>query len=183
MSLPAFKRVITGHDHDGRAVVVESAAPPHVFASQTVPGTVFHEIWRTDATPVPIDNGTDPTSGPLRLPPPPLGSAVRIVDIPPDGDPAALSAEHMAAHFAEMGGAQLGSGGSRHPLMHRTQTLDYGVVLAGEVWMVLDNDEIRLSAGDVVVQRGTNHAWSNRSGEMARMLFVLLDGSFALATV
>lgn len=63
--------------------------------------------------------------------------------------------------------------------MHRTETLDYGVVTEGEVWLVLDGEEVHLKRGDIVVQRGTNHAWSNRTEQMARMLFVLLDGRFA----
>ena len=68
--------------------------------------------------------------------------------------------------------------GGRHPLMHRTETLDYAVVLEGEITMLLDDSEVNLKAGDVVIQRGTNHAWANRSGKPCRMLFVLIDGAF-----
>lgn len=63
--------------------------------------------------------------------------------------------------------------------MHRTETLDYGIVTEGEVWLVLDDGEVHLKRGDIVVQRGTNHAWSNRSEQMARMVFILLDGRYA----
>jgi quercetin dioxygenase-like cupin family protein len=62
--------------------------------------------------------------------------------------------------------------------MHRTETIDYGILLSGELWLVLDEDETRLSPGDIVIQRGANHAWSNRTNETARMLFILLDGKF-----
>ncbi len=180
MALSPFKRVVTGHNEAGRAIIVETGAPPQAFASQTLPGTVFHEIWKTHAMPAPIDNGPDPTLAALQLPPPPRGSAVRVVDIPPDSIQANLPPEQMAAHFAEMGGAHIGDAGTdaRHRFMHRTETVDYGIVVAGEVWLVLDEDEVRLSVGDVVVQRGTSHAWSNRTDEMARMVFILLDGRF-----
>ncbi len=66
----------------------------------------------------------------------------------------------------------------RHPFMHRTETVDYAVVLEGEVDMLLDDEEVHLEAGDVVIQRGTNHAWSNRSGKPVKMLYVLIDGEF-----
>lgn len=180
MTLPSFKRVVTGHDDRGRAIIVESGAPPQAFASRTLPGTVFHEIWKTHATPAPIDNGPDPTRQPLQLPPPPRGSAVRVVDIPPDRIQDTLPAELMAAHFLEMGAAHVGEAGrdARHRFMHRTETVDYGIVVSGKVWLVLDEGEIELAPGDVVVQRGTHHAWSNRTEDMARMVFVLLDGRF-----
>ena len=66
----------------------------------------------------------------------------------------------------------------RHPYMHRTETVDYAVVLEGEVVLMLDDEEVHLKAGDVVIQRGTNHAWSNRSKSVVRMLYVLIDGKF-----
>lgn len=72
-----------------------------------------------------------------------------------------------------------GKADSKHKLMHRTETLDYGIVTEGEVWLVLDDGEVHLKRGDIVVQRGTNHAWSNRSEQMARMVFILLDGRYA----
>jgi uncharacterized cupin superfamily protein len=106
---------------------------------------------------------------------------IRVVDIPPDSVQNQVSAEDAAAAFAEIGQAHAGTGqpDSKHKLMHRTETLDYGVVTEGEVWLVLDGEEVQLKRGDIVVQRGTNHAWSNRTEQMARMLFVLLDGRFA----
>jgi quercetin dioxygenase-like cupin family protein len=73
--------------------------------------------------------------------------------------------------------ATFGRGG-RHPMMHRTQTLDYAVVLEGEVTMLLDDEDVPLKAGDVVIQCGTNHAWSNRSDKPCRMLYVLIDAKF-----
>jgi len=178
--LPGFKRVVTGHDAQGRAVVALSGPTPNSFPLKAVPGTVFHEIWNSGASPAVLDNGDDPTRKPLQLSPAPLGSVIRVVDIPPDSVQNQVSAEEAAAAFAEIGQAHAGTGraDSRHKLMHRTETLDYGVVTEGEVWLVLDDEEVHLKRGDIVVQRGTNHAWSNRTEQMARMLFVLLDGRF-----
>ncbi len=179
--LPSFKRVVTGHNAQGRAVVASSGATPNVFPLAAVPGTVFYEIWNSTGSPAVLDNADDPTARPLQLSPDASGSVIRVVDIPPDSVQNQLCAKDAAAAFAEIGQAHAGTGtaDSKHKLMHRTETLDYGIVTEGEVWLVLDDEEVRLTRGDVVVQRGTNHAWSNRTEHMARMVFVLLDGRFA----
>lgn len=181
--LPPFKRVVTGHDIGGSAFAALVGTVPHSFALAAVPGTVFHEVWNSSASPVVLDNGGDPTGRPLQLSPDPLGSVIRVVDIPPDNLQAPISAQHAAAVFAEIGQASAGtaSANARHSLMHRTQTLDYGIVTEGEVWLVLESEDVLLRRGDVVVQRGTNHAWSNRTDSMARMVFILLDGRYTPA--
>ncbi|HEK1690063.1 TPA: cupin domain-containing protein [Pseudomonas putida] len=180
-SLATFKRVVTGHDSQGQAVVTSCGPTAHDFALKAVPGTVFYEVWNSAGSPALLDNGDDPTARPLQLSPGPLGSVIRVVDIPPDSLQNQVSAEQAAAAFAEIGEAHAGTGNahSKHKLMHRTETLDYGIVTEGEVWLVLDGDEVHLKRGDIVVQRGTNHAWSNRTAQMARMVFILLDGRYA----
>lgn len=179
--LPSFKRVVTGHNSNGQAIVASSGPTPNVFPLLAVPGTVFYEIWNSVDSPAPLDNAADPTAKPLQLSPGPLGSVIRVVDIPPDSVQNQVSDENAAAVFAEIGESHAGTGqtNSKHKLMHRTETLDYGIVTEGEVWLVLDEKEVHLRRGDVVVQRGTNHAWSNRTESMARMVFVLLDGRFS----
>lgn len=179
--LPGFKRVVTGHDAQGQAVVASSGPTPNNFPLKAVPGTVFYEVWNSSASPALLDNGDDPTNQPLQLSPMPLGSVIRVVDIPPDSVQNQVSAEDAAAVFAEIGQVHAGTGqtDSKHKLMHRTETLDYGVVTEGEVWLVLDGEDVHLKRGDIVVQRGTNHAWSNRTEQMARMVFILLDGQYA----
>lgn len=182
MSLPAIHRVVTGHDARGRAVVTSSGPLPTVVEVAAIPGTVFHEVWSTAHTPAPISNAADPTLGPLALPPPAGGTRIRFVDIPPDtADFLAHGADRMQAAFAQIGDAQASTveASSPHPLMHRTESVDYGVVIEGELTLVLDEGEVQLQAGSVVVQRGTNHAWANRSGRTCRMLFVLIDGRYA----
>lgn len=181
-TLPAITRVVTGHDTDGKAVVTEAGPLPTAVALAAIPGTVFHEIWATQAIPAPVDNGPDPTLGPLVLSPPPHGTRIRIVDIPPDTEEFLREGSgKMGAAFSEVGevSASTVQTGSPHPLMHRTESVDYGVVLEGELTLILDKGEIDLKPGHVVVQRGTNHAWANRSGRVCRMLFVLIDGAFA----
>ena len=109
------------------------------------------------------------------------GTRIRFVDIPPDTpELLARSAADMQAGFREIGdaGASTANESAPHPLMHRTETVDYGVVIEGELTLVLDTQEVPLKAGSVVVQRGTNHAWANRSGRPCRMLFVLIDGAY-----
>lgn len=179
--LPDFKRVVTGHDAQGLAVVASSGPTLNNFPLKAVPGTVFYEVWNSAASPALLDNGADPTNQPLQLSPMPLGSVIRVVDIPPDSVQNQVSAEEAAAAFAEIGQAHAGTSqaDSKHKLMHRTETLDYGVVTEGEVWLVLDGEDVHLKRGDIVVQRGTNHAWSNRTEQMARMVFILLDGQYA----
>lgn len=179
--LPGFKRVVTGHDSQGNAVIASSGATPNNFPLKAIPGTVFYEVWNSGTTPAPLDNADDPTAQPLQLSPVPLGSLIRVVDIPPDSVQNEVSSEEAAAAFAEIGQSHAGTGktDSKHKLMHRTETLDYGIVTEGEIWLVVDEEEVQLKKGDIVVQRGTNHAWSNRTDQMARMVFILLDGRYA----
>lgn len=180
-ALPPFQRVVTGHDNEGRAVVTLAGPTPNNFPLKAVPGTLFYEVWNSSVSPALLDNGADPTDKPLQLSPGAQGSVIRVVDIPPDSVQNQVSAEEAAAAFAEIGQAHASTGkaDSRHKLMHRTETLDYGLVTEGEVWLVLDGEEVHLKRGDIVVQRGTNHAWSNRTENMARMVFILLDGRYA----
>lgn len=181
MNLPTIHRVVTGHDADGRAIVAENGPLPRVEELAAIPGTVFHEVWCTSGAPACVDNGPDPTRGPLSLPPPRLGTRIRFVDIPPDSaEFLAHGAARMQSAFAQIGdvAASTVKAGSPHPLMHRTESVDYGVVIEGELTLVLDDSEVQLRPGSVVVQRGTNHAWANRSGKPCRMLFVLVDGCY-----
>ncbi|HEX8605824.1 MAG TPA: cupin domain-containing protein [Pseudoduganella sp.] len=180
-AMQPVRRIVTGHDAAGKAIVIEAGPLPTVVPIEKIPGTVFHEIWSTAATPAPVGNGADPTLGTLVLPPPRHGSRIRIVDIPPDTDEfLAHGAARMQDAFAQIGDAAASTveAGSPHPLMHRTESVDYGIVLEGAMTLVLDDSEVPLAQGDIVIQRGTNHAWANRSGAMCRMLFVLLDGEY-----
>lgn len=182
MRFPPIHRVVTGHDEAGKAIVVSSGPLPVVKELANIPGTVFHEVWNTSTSPPVIDNGADPTIGDLVLPPPAKGTRLRFVDIPPDGEEfLAEGAARMQAAFSEVGDASASTvkADSPHPLMHRTETIDYGIVIEGEMTLVLDDSEVELKPGSVVIQRGTNHAWANRSGKPCRMLFMLVDAQYA----
>jgi mannose-6-phosphate isomerase-like protein (cupin superfamily) len=181
MAFPPIHRVVTGHDAEGKAVVTHNGPLPTVVEISAIPGTLFHEVWSTQGTPAPVDNGPDPTPAPLMLPPPALGTRIRLVDIPPDTPEfLAQGAARMKAAFTQAGdeGVSTVTRDSPHPLMHRTESVDYGVLIEGELTLVLDDAEVPLKPGSVVVQRGTNHAWANRSGKPCRMLFVLVDGRY-----
>lgn len=181
MAFPSIHRVVTGHNAEGRAVVTSAGPLPTVVEIAAIPGTVFHEVWSTAQSPAVVDNGPDPTLGPLVLPPPQGGTRIRFVDIPPDTPEfLARGAERMHDAFSQIGDAAASTvkTDSPHPLMHRTESVDYGVVIEGTLTLVLDEGEVPLRPGSVVVQRGTNHAWANRSGAPCRMLFVLVDGRF-----
>lgn len=181
MSFPPIHRVVTGHDADGKAIIASSGPLPTVVEITAIPGTVFHEVWSTTGAPAPVDNAADPTLGPLMLPPPKQGTRIRFVDIPPDtAEFLAQGAGKMKDAFAQIGdeAASTVKAHSPHPLMHRTESVDYGIVIEGELTLVLDDSEVQLKPGSVVVQRGSNHAWANRSGQPCRMLFVLVDGAY-----
>ena len=145
----APRRIVTGHDASGKSVVVSDAPTPKTLDIGTA---AFHELWLTDRTPVRITaTEPEPTDRPVRTPPPADGVMVRFTEMAP---------------------------GAASP-MHRTETVDVGVVLEGETWLLLDDgSETRVGTGDAVVQRGTNHAWANRSDRPVRMVFVLIDGRF-----
>lgn len=176
------RRVVTGHDANGKAVVASDGTPPVIVTSPVQPDLSFYEIWNTAKVPVIVDSGADPTIG--RRPdthPPDGGTVIRIVNIPPEGaNGPDLDPEKAAQLFASVGLEGAGSKHSRarHPLMHRTESVDYGIVLSGEIYLILDDSEVHLKPGDVVVQRGTIHAWNNRSDQICRMAFVLVDGRY-----
>jgi mannose-6-phosphate isomerase-like protein (cupin superfamily) len=182
MSFPPIHRVVTGHDANGKAIIASNGPLPTVVEVAAIPGTVFHEVWETRATPALIDNSADPSTGPLTLPPPAKGTRMRFVDVPPDTQEfLAHGAAKMKDAFSQVGdvNASTVQAHSPHPLMHRTESIDYGIVIEGEMTLVLDDSDVLLKPGSVVVQRGTNHAWANRSGKPCRMLFILIDGVYA----
>jgi len=177
-----IRRVVTGHDRNGKAVVLSDGPVPTVHGNPIRPGQLSFEVWKTHAAPVAIAaEEPEPTTGPRSLQPPQNGNVFRISVVPPESDETRnLTPEQAQELFRKSGAgaaATFGKGG-RHPMMHRTETVDYAVVLEGEITLILDEGEVQLKQGDVVIQRGTSHAWSNRSGKNVKMLYVLIDGDF-----
>ena len=152
------RRVVTGHDPDGKSVVLSDGSPPqHHKMSGAAVGANFVEIW---STPDPVPQlGSMPDAEPNERAftiMPPSGHLLRIIELYPAKD------------------------GGKRTVMHRTRTLDYVVVIEGEAVLVLSDSEVVLKKGDVVVQRGTDHAWENRSDAIARMAFFHIDAAFSL---
>jgi mannose-6-phosphate isomerase-like protein (cupin superfamily) len=169
------RRVVTVVDHDGKAVVLFDGDNPHkkVRADRN---TVSRMLWMTDRSPAAIAGSADRAAVDMGIAPPERGSIFRIVDIPPiTPQIASLDPDHMQSELAPH--APKRGLPPRHPLMHRTRTVDYAIVMAGEIDMLLDDSEIHLKAGDVLVQQGTNHAWVNRGTEPCRIAFVLIDAA------
>lgn len=176
-----IRRVVTGHDENGKSIVVSDSFAAAVRTSPARPGHYSTEIWRTCGAPAPVGNEPDPTTEPRQLKPPKHGTVIRVSEIPPESE-AVRNFDAGAAKtiFESMGQVDASTfrEGGRHPLMHRTETIDYGIVLSGELTLILDDSEVQLKAGDMVIQRGTNHSWSNRSDKSCIIAFILVDGQF-----
>jgi mannose-6-phosphate isomerase-like protein (cupin superfamily) len=169
-----IRRVVTGHDENGVAKVIMDGEAECILSRPNRPGVTLTNLWQADRTPAQMERHDDPVEGPLVLHPPKNGSVFRIVQFDPE-DPEVLKNLDGAAAFAEMGAGANVVQGARHPFMHRTDSLDYAVILTGEIYMMMDEDEVLLKAGDTVVQQGTNHAWSNRGTEPCQIAFILVD--------
>ncbi|MCR9139998.1 MAG: cupin domain-containing protein [Alphaproteobacteria bacterium] len=169
-----FRRVVTGHDESGVATVIRDETASCILQRPNRPGVTLTNFWQHDTTPAPMERHDDPVSGPLILHPPKNGAVFRVVQFDPE-DPEVLAKLDGKAAFAEMGAGANVVEGARHPFMHRTDSVDYSIVLTGEIYMMMDVDEYLLKAGDVVIQQGTNHAWSNRGTEPCIIMFVLND--------
>jgi len=151
------RRVVTGHDETGKSVILSDGPPPqhHDMRGASV-GADFIEMWSV-SSPIPklaAAEAREPNEREFTIMPV-AGHLLRILDIYPP----------------EQGG--------KRTVMHRTQTLDYVVVIEGEVVLLLDDSEVTLKKSDVVVQRGTNHAWENRSDRFARVAFFHIDAAFS----
>jgi quercetin dioxygenase-like cupin family protein len=145
---PPIRRVVTGHSATNTAKVIFDT--PATNAKYPGPGAVSTMIWCTDRTPADIpagENVEDMGARILGTAPPAKGSRFAVIDFPP----------------------------GNKPRMHRTETIDYVIVIEGEIDMDMDDSTVKLKAGDVMVQRGTNHAWANRGDRRARLAFVLID--------
>ena len=177
-----IRRVVTGHDKTGKAIVISDGLVPRVFTNPVRPGHRSSDIWETTGMPVQVDfDEADPVAVVSRFLSP-LGVKIRISELEPEPESVSKLDPKVAAQWYKDSGhtssSTFGKGGA-HPLMHRTESLDYAVVLEGQMTLVMDDQVIVLNQGDVVVQRGTNHAWSNRSDKKVRMLYILIDGKFA----
>ena len=175
-ALPPIRRVVTADDANKRSRIVEDAPAASIRTVAERPGYRAVNVWRTEHTPAKI-NSADSTAKHHGVLPPKNGTILRICDFPPEPkDPKELEKRLKATFGGIYSDANNNRDVRRHPGMHKTHSVDYGIVLEGEIWAVMDEGETLMRAGDVLIQRGTNHAWANRSQNTARIAFVLMDG-------
>jgi len=172
----SVRRVVSADNAQGKAVI----ASDEVRQAFVRPGngTGVCQLWMTEQTPEPF-TGKDTTDRIKGTNPPITGSHFRILEIPPQQgpdpdmkDPAVRAKAHE--NHKTMGVEVGPLGENVHPGMHRTHSIDYALILEGEIDMLLDDSEVRCKTGDVIIQNGTNHAWVNRSGKPCRIAFILI---------
>jgi len=173
-----FRRIVTGHDAQGQSVILSDEPCPHVVPIMNQANFAVTNFWKTTATPA--DNGRATEVDLCRqltpVAPPDGGTVFRVVQFPPDKDWAAKAAAAGGSMAIDETAKAAQTGGPvRHAHMHRTRSIDYAIVLSGEIWAVMDEGETKMTAGDVLIQRGTNHAWANRSSQPCIVAFVLID--------
>lgn len=179
MGIAAFspvRRIVTGHDASGKAIVLIDGDTPYKMTRAE--GAMQQRIWVTDKGPADMKGDKDRGGIELKIAPPANGSVIRVLDIPPESDASRkLPNDHMVKLLGGEHHAPKGVRPPRHPGMHRTRTIDYAIIMSGEIDMLLDDSEVHLKAGDILVQQATNHAWVNRGKEPCRICFVLIDGT------
>jgi uncharacterized cupin superfamily protein len=171
------RRIVVVDEND-KSRALSDGPSPDVRTDPARPGFSSTRIWVSDRTPARI-SVRETLDTPHRLEPPRGGSLCRVVTFPPDaGFRGKVGAKEVQAYFEAMGspGASTYSSKAPHPYMQKTRTLDFCLIIEGEITLVLDTEEVHLKAGDTVVQRGTNHAWSNRSDKPCTIAFSMHDG-------
>jgi mannose-6-phosphate isomerase-like protein (cupin superfamily) len=166
------RRVVTGIDANNKAVALFDS---RLTLNPGKSGNPAANIWITDSYPAGFSFQNDAAAKPIGLSPPDNGTVIRMVEFPPL-DPA-KEAKMDADFMMKIVGDHAPARGLpvKHPLMHRTRTVDYAVIISGEIDMMLDDAVVHVKAGDVVIQQATNHAWVNRGKEPCRIIFVLMD--------
>jgi Cupin domain len=174
--LPAIRRIITEEGADGRSRIVADGPSPSVRTVAERPGYRITNLWRTPASP--SINEPDAIAQHQGLSPLKGGTVLRVVDYPPEAGDVAERKRQQAASFGQLfKDAEHRLENKKHPGMHRTETIDYAIVLEGEIVAILDGEETIMKAGDIMIQRGTAHAWANRSDKPTRIAFVLIDAT------
>jgi hypothetical protein len=178
--LPRPRRIVTGHDAQGRSIIVSDGPAPNVVSPPGLPSNTASVMWVTDRVPAFNSGNEDTASADLKpaMGPPPGGVLLRVADFPPDTEYDGVDIGEMFSHINRGDDPREGvppESFEKHFWFHKTATVDYAIVLEGEIWALLDEGETRMQAGDVLIQRGTSHAWANRTDKMTRMAFVLID--------
>ena len=169
-----MRRIITGHNQYGKSIITLDGPPARSIGEDV--GGLF-EVWNTDGSDIISTDEIDRADEDILLSPPSGGTKFRYFQINPlpEGVPDAMMQEIAADAFEKIGAAHHRVDTKKHPAMHKTETIDYIILLQGDVTLILDEEEIDLKPFDVVVQRGTNHAWVNNGDEPALLIAVLID--------
>ena len=169
-----MRRIVTGHNEDGRSIITIDGPPARSIGEDV--GGLF-ELWNTDGNIIDTKDNLDRADQDIILSPPTGGTKFRYFQInpTPEGIPMEIMQEIAADAFEKIGAGHHRIDTSKHPTMHKTETIDYIILLKGDVTLILDEDEVTLKPHDVVVQRGTNHAWVNNGDEPALLIAVLID--------
>jgi len=167
------RRVLTGHDSEGKSTFIADGLAPNIKEMASMPGLALTDLWETTGAPANNDGHADAASRPVKLEPPKNGTILRIVEFPPDSQWRNRADGKEA--FKSIGAGHAQDRGSADPMMHRTSTVDYIIVLKGEIHAVMEQGETLLRAGDILVQRGTNHSWSVRGSEPCIVAAVLVN--------
>ena len=169
-----MRRVVTGHDEEGKSIVVLDGPPAQSIGEDV--GGLF-ELWNTDGNLINTRDRIDRADDEILLSPPKNGSKFRYFQInpTPEGVPMDILQNMAADAFEKIGASHHRIDTSKHPAMHKTDTIDYIILLEGDVTLILDKEEVDIKPHDVVVQRGTNHAWVNNGNNPALLIAVLID--------
>src|SRR5262245_59078316 len=167
------RRVLTGHDAAGKSTFIADAEAPNVKEMASMPGLALTDLWETGGAPASNVGEKDAAARPVKLEPPKNGTILRIVEFPPDK--AWRGAANGKEAFKSIGAGHAQDSHSADPMMHTSSTVDYIIVLKGEIYAIMDKGETLLKAGDILVQRGTNHSWSVRTDEPCIIAAVLVN--------
>ncbi len=173
--LPPVRRIVTGTNAEGRSYIEQDGESPAVLTMPLRPGYRNSNLWRTLGADVSVD-AADSIAEHRGVLPPKGGTVLRVIDIPPESkDPEERRKQTQAVFAAMFPDATHREDMTKHPGMHLTDTIDYAILLQGELVAIMDEGETVMRAGDILIQRGTNHAWANRSEQIARIAFILID--------
>lgn len=167
------RRVLTGHDSDGKSIIMTDGIAPNVLEMASMPGLALTDLWETKGAPALNEGSADAAARRVNLEPPRNGTILRIVEFPPDTQ--WRQSANARAAFDSIGAGHASDKHSADPMMHKTSTVDYIIILKGEIWAIMEKGEALLKPGDILVQRGTNHSWSVRANEPCVLAAVLVS--------
>ena len=164
------RRLVTGHDDTGKSCFIFDSEATSAITIDAMGGLTVTDFWETEVSPANNEGMRDGADRKVHLEPAPTGTIFRTVEFPPDSG--WKDGADAVAGFAALGAKNVADVSHPDPNMHRTDTIDYALVISGEIWAVMDTEERLMRTGDVIVQRGTNHAWRNRTEVPCLVLFV-----------